>query len=403
MKTLLLSEIFPPKIGGTSRWYWEVYRRRPAESTIVVAGDDPGALAFDRGHRLPVVRAPLTLRQWGLLSPSELLGYRGAIRAVGVVLKSEPIGEIHCGRCLPEGWIALRLRRRHRVPYLCYAHGEELNLEGDRAGGVMASRQLRWMTGAVLRNASKVVANSANTAAILRQQWDVPDRKIRVLHPGVDAERFTPTPRDPLVREGLGWGGRPVVLTVGRLTKRKGHDRLIEALPLIRKAIPDVLYAIVGDGEERPSLSALVERLGLGGHVQFLGPLDDDRMIACYQQADLFALPNRRVGTDVEGFGMVLLEAQACGRPVLTGDSGGTAETLSDPETGRVVDCDDVRTLSSAIIDLLGDRDLLERMGTAARRWAADRFDWPALSRQAEAIFAEGRTVSAPLSEAIAR
>ena len=142
------------------------------------------------------------------------------------------------------------------------------------------------------------------------------------------------------MRARLGWGERRVVLTVGRLQKRKGHDMMIRALPAIRRAVPDVLYAIVGDGEERAALEQLAEQEGVRQSVQFLGEVDDETLVRCYQQCDLFALPNRQVGGDIEGFGMVLLEAQACGRPVLAGASGGTAETMRVPETGRVVPCD---------------------------------------------------------------
>jgi phosphatidylinositol alpha-1,6-mannosyltransferase len=148
-----------------------------------------------------------------------------------------------------------------------------------------------------------------------------------------------------------------------------------------------VLYAIVGHGEERPSLERLVAREGLGNHVQFLGELDDYTLIACYQQCDLFVLPNRQVGRDIEGFGIVLLEAQACGKPVVAGASGGTAETMRIPETGRVVACDDPRELAALVSELLADRDRLRGMGEAARRHVVDRFDYAQLSEQARHIF----------------
>jgi phosphatidylinositol alpha-1,6-mannosyltransferase len=163
---------------------------------------------------------------------------------------------------------------------------------------------------------------------------------------------------------------------------------MILALGTIREAFPDVLYAIVGHGEERDSLESLVARSGAGDHVQFLGEVDDDTLIACYQQCDLFVLPNRQVGRDIEGFGIVLLEAQACGKPVVAGASGGTAETMRIPETGRVVPCDDPRKLAGLVSELLADRDRLCCMGEAARRHAVDRFDYARLSEQAQHIFA---------------
>ena len=178
-----------------------------------------------------------------------------------------------------------------------------------------------------------------------------------------------------------------MILTVGRLQKRKGHDMMIRALPAILRTVPNTLYAIVGDGEERPALEELVAQLGLRNVVQFLGELPDADTRVCYQQCDLFALPNRQVGDDFEGFGMVLLEAQACGKPVVAGDSGGTAETMRVPETGLVVPSDGPEPLAKLLTGLLADRERLARMGAAGRRWAVDHFDWAALSRRAAGLW----------------
>src|SRR5438067_96216 len=131
------------------------------------------------------------------------------------------------------------------------------------------------------------------------------------------------------------------------------------------RAVPDVLCAIVGDGDERQVLRDLAAAEGQGDRVQFLGELDDEATIGCYQQCDLFLLPNRQVGQDIEGFGMVLLEAQACGKPVIAGASGGTAETMSIPETGTVIDCTTPDRLAEVVTDWLRDPARRERMGRA--------------------------------------
>src|SRR5262249_6378383 len=153
----------------------------------------------------------------------------------------------HCGRCLPEGWMALVVSQLTGVPYALYVHGEEMNTAST-------SRELTWMARRVLARAQFIIANSRNTPGILCNEWNLPVERIRVLHPGVDTKRFVPAPRDPAARARLGWGTRPVILTVGRLQKRKGHDQLIAALPAVRERFPDVLYAIAGEGEERPHL-----------------------------------------------------------------------------------------------------------------------------------------------------
>jgi phosphatidylinositol alpha-1,6-mannosyltransferase len=393
---LLVSRVFPPAVGGSGRWFWEIYRRLPREGLLVAAGEDLRQAAFDATHDLPVVRVPLNPESWGLFNLRGLVGYVRGVRRLLALARSHRIDVVHCGCCLPEGLMALALRLRGGWPYVCYVHGEERCFTA-------ASRELGWLSGRVLRGAQFVVANSHNTGRILREQWGLSADRIRVLHPGVDVERFTPAARDRAVRAGLGWGDRPVVLTVGRLQKRKGQDQMIRALGAIRRAVPDVLYAILGDGEERPALEDLVARLDLGAHVQFLGERDDATLVSCYQQCDLFVLANRQVGRDIEGFGMVLLEAQACGKPVVAGASGGTAETMQVPETGLIVPCDGPDRLAAAVSELLPDRDRLARMGAAARRRVVAHFHWDALSREAGRLFHGGATdpLPDPLAEVV--
>lgn len=390
MPTLLISEVFPPRIGGSGRWLWNVYQSLPREEYVLAAGEDPRQAEFDRTHDRRVVRMPLSFRDFSLSSPVSLRVYWRALRALRRIVREERVEQVHAGRCLPEGWLALLLRCTDRLPYLCYAHGEEVNLvPRGGVGGLMSSRQFRWMTWAVLQGATRVIANSRNTARFLEEQWLLPSGRIRVLHPGVDVGRFAPAARDGRVQARLGWEARRVVLTVARMNERKGLDRMLLALPTVRRAVPDVLYAIVGDGEERARLEDLALREGVSGLVQFLGELDEDDLVRCYQQCDLFVLPNRQVGRDLEGFGIVLLEAQACGKPVLAGDSGGTAETMRIPETGRLVRSDDPAELARSVVELLTDESLRARMGSAARRWTVERFDRAQLGASAQRLFRE--------------
>jgi phosphatidylinositol alpha-1,6-mannosyltransferase len=375
---LLISEIFPPKTGGSGRWFWELYRRLPRDSYVIAAGEHPRQQAFDRMHDLRVVRLPLTMRAWGLRSLTGLKGYALAIRKLLPLVRREGISEVYCGRCVPEGIMALALKYWAGLPYACYVHGEE---------GAPISREYYWLVRRVFRGAEFLIANTRNTLKVMQEDWGVAANRVRLLHPGVDTTRFEPAQRDPSFRDALGWGERPVVLTVSRLQLRKGHDQMILALGAIRRTVPDVLYAIAGDGEERPRLEELVAREGLGDHVQFLGEVDEDRLVQCYQQCDLFVLPNRQVGKDIEGFGLVLLEAQACGKPVVAGASGGTAETMDIPNTGLVVPCETPDELARVVAELLSDGGRMARMGRAARDWVVARFDWEPLARQAEQIF----------------
>lgn len=379
-RVLLLSDIFPPKTGGSGRWFWEIYSRLPREAVCIAAGEDARAAEFDRTHDLKVIRLPIEMRTRGIRSFSNFGRYLKTAWNVRKIVKREGITAIHCGRNLPEGFIAYLVRKLCGTPYLCYAHGEDI-------GVTSTSRELSWMTRRVFQAASLVIANSNNTKGMLFKDWGIPESKVRLLYPGVDTRRFVPAPRDQAVRRTLGWEDRVVLLTVGRLQKRKGHDTLIRALKEVIAEQPTVLYAILGEGEERGPLKDLTEKEGVADHVQFLGEVSDEQLLQCYQQCDLFVLPNRTVGRDIEGFGMVLLEAQACGKPVVAGESGGTAETMKIPETGRVVACETPKPLAALLIEMLARPEKLTEMGQAGRAWVCDRFDWDSLRWEAEGVF----------------
>lgn len=381
-RVLLISEVFPPQTGGSGRWFWEIYRRLPREQIAIAAGEHPQQAEFDSRHDVAVDRIPLCIGDWGLCSRVGRQGYYRALTAVARVIKERGSSELHCGRALPEGLIALFLKARYGIPYLCYAHGEELAF-------AESSRELRWLTRRALKGARALIANSMNTRHLLISRWGACNSKVKVLHPGTDTKRFVPSGRDEHVRQSLGWQRRTVVLTAGRLQRRKGQDMMIRALPAILPRVPDLLYSIVGDGEDRHYLRRLADELGVADHVEFRGEPNDEGLVRCYQQCDLFALPNRAVGCDIEGFGIVLVEAQACGKPVLAGDSGGTQETMRVGETGLIIDCTRPEPLASAVIELLGDPLRRRSMGFAGRLWAERQFDWGALSNQAQSLFAE--------------
>ncbi|HEV3021298.1 MAG TPA: glycosyltransferase family 4 protein, partial [Pirellulales bacterium] len=224
MRTLLLSENFPPKVGGTARLYWEIYSRLPRDELVVAAGANALDQEFDRTHDLNVWRVPLGLTQYGLRSRAGLRGYLRAWRALQKVLCQSPVGIVHAGRVLPEAWLAWLLRWRLGLPYLCYVHGEDVNCYAE-------SRELRWMARRALAAANTVITSSRNARQLLLDQWGLPEAKVRLLYPGVDTREFVPAESDEAPRSALGWQGRSVVLTVGRLQERKGQDMMIRALP----------------------------------------------------------------------------------------------------------------------------------------------------------------------------
>lgn len=381
MKNLIISEIFPPMFGGSGRWFWDIYSRLDSGSTIFAVGATPHSHEFDQNHTNRCYRFSFDLPNWGVFSIAGFKAHLALFLKLRSLVKKEHITVIHCGRGLPEGLLGWFASKLFGIPYLCYVHGEELPT-------YHSSREYKLLSQMVYKNARLLIVNSQNTRQSVIHYTGITDT-IRVMHPGVDSKYFVPVALDPSAREQLGWCGKRVILTVGRMQKRKGHDHVILSLNRIRQQIPDILYAIVGDGEEREYLENLVDAEGVREQVQFLGKIDDAQMLTCYQQCDLFILANREVDGDFEGFGMVLVEAQSCGKPVIAGDSGGTAETMIPNETGLVIDATRPDNIADAVVGLLNDPDKLDRMGNKAVSWVRDNLDWEALVIQAKGIFSE--------------
>jgi phosphatidyl-myo-inositol dimannoside synthase len=218
-----------------------------------------------------------------------------------------------------------------------------------------------------------------------------PDAALEPLPSGIDTDRFRP---DPGAREDIrrryGLGERPVVGCVSRLVRRKGQDVLVAALPRIRSVIPGAALLVAGDGPDRDRLRRLARTHGVADHVVFTGRMAPDEVAAHHAAVDVSALPCRTLGggLDVEGLGIVLLEAQASGVPVVAGRSGGAPETVRPGETGRLVDGRDVAEVADALADLLIDPDTAHAMGEAGRRWMREDWTWAARAARLRALAA---------------
>lgn len=382
MSILLLSEIFPPSHGGSGRWFYELYRRLIPGTVTIVTNDNnrPEDKDIDKQFPQQIHRIAMTSRSWGVLSPVGLGFYA---RTILKILKRKPknLTQIHCGRVIPEGFTGLLLARLLHKPLLCFVHGEDIEI-------ARTSRELAWIVRRVLRGATKLICNSQNTKSLLIEHWGVPAHKIEVINPGVDEERFRPAPPDPDFRAKYGWTDKFVCLTVGRLQRRKGHDRMIEAITLLRPEIPNLRYVIVGQGDNRENLRRQVETSNLADHVQFLDEIDDRDLIRCYQQCDIFILPNRADGNDIEGFGMVLVEAQAVGKPVIAGNSGGTAETMDIGTTGLIVECTEAEKIAEAVL-FMREGIIMKSpfQPEACRQYVLENFTWREHVRKALAVF----------------
>lgn len=255
------------------------------------------------------------------------------------------------------------------VPYVILSHGSDLTYSvSTRVDKIVAS----WL----FSHAALMLANSRYTVDRIRGAgYKGP---TGVLHPGVDAGRFHPGVDTTRVGQKYGLHGHRVLLTVGRLVPRKNVEGVLRALPKVIEQVPDLLYLVVGEGEDKKRRETLSEKLGLCPYVRFLGYVDNDSMPSLYCASDLFVMPSfeREGGSDYEGFGIVFSEANACGKPVIGGRSGGTPDAVIDGETGLLVDPHNVDEIAAAIIRLLADRDLARRLGENGRRRMEQELSW---------------------------
>lgn len=347
MPSLLVTNDFPPKLGGIQTYLHELWRRLPPDETTVLTTAFPGAREWDARQAFRVER-----RRERVLVPTARLA-----RDVDALAREVRADVVFVDPMLPAGWIGPRLRA---APYVVVAHGAEIT----GYGRVPLTRPFARR---VLRGARAVVAAGGYPAREAVRAAGRPLAGI-VVPPGVDPGRFRPAAPGERAATRRRWGldpGAPLVLGVSRLVPRKGFDVVIDAVA----PLAGVQLAIAGDGRDRARLERRAR-----GRVRFLGRVPDDDLPALYAAADVFAMccRDRWGGLEAEGFGIVFLEAAACGVPAVAGRSGGSHEAVEDGVTGRVVPPRDVDAVRAAVAGLVEDADLRARMGAAARRRAVE-------------------------------
>ena len=234
--------------------------------------------------------------------------------------------------------------------------------------------------------ADTAIANSEFTKSHLLELGIAPE-KIRLIYPGVDVARFHPMADAREIAASLGI--RPeqkFVLSVGRLSRRKGFDKTIEAVAALRRTGLDVEYVIIGIGEDEGYLNELAQSAGIEQVVHLIGHVPADDLPKWYNACDVFAMPNREIDGDTEGFGMVFIEAAACCKPSVAGDAGGTGDAVVDGVTGLRVDGNDVGAVTAALGRILGDADVAAAMGTKGFERVAAEFDWNVVAEKTMAL-----------------
>ena len=359
VRILVVTNDFPPKIGGANEYVARIVEPFPRGGIVVFASAWPGAAAFDRQFPHEVHRWPSRL-----MIPTPLV----AARVFALVRRERP-DLVLFGAAIPLASMGPLIRRRLRVPFATFTYGLEIAAARLPAGRAL----LRWIG----RHAAFMTAVSPWTASALGRAAGSA-APVHLLPPGVDIERFHPGVSAQMVRERHGLEPGPVIACVSRLVPRKGQDQVIRSLPRIRADFPHVRFLVVGSGRDRRRLGALAHRLGVSAHVVFAGAVPHEDLPAYFRAGDVFAMPcqSRFCGLDIEGFGIVYLQAAAVGRPVVGGMSGGAPDAVQHNRTGLVVDGRDVAAVAGAISSLLADPARAARLGAAGAERVRREMTW---------------------------
>lgn len=358
---LLVSNMMPPLIGGTPMVYDRMARHAAPHVHVLSAWRDPDLARPIPGWRSSDAAKPYPIRRIACLRPPRIEAIRRRIGLFDLFLIDLPVmlyvlvavivealrtgaRTIVIGELQGLGWLAILLTLLTPWRIVMYTHGEEVVQT--------AYNRLARLRGPALRASDVVITVSSFTRDRLIDDFGVAAGRIRLVTPGVDLDRFTP-----------GTTEEPFILSVGRLIERKGFDRLIDAFAEVAPDFPTCRLVVAGDGPQADALRAQAKSLGIDGRVDFRGGISDAELTNLYRSCTLFAMPNRTLADgDTEGFGLIFLEANACGKAVIGGRAGGAVDAIVDGETGLLVNGDDSRSIADALRRLLGDPDYRNRL-----------------------------------------
>jgi phosphatidyl-myo-inositol dimannoside synthase len=397
---LLLTHDFPPMGGGIARWMGELAKRQPAGSLVVSTGQYPGSEEADRALPNPVDRLPVPSSRLRTLQGTWTWSRR--VESLSRRLSPE---FVWCGNLKPAGYPARWTRMRTGIPYGIFLHGGDLLiLRQQIRRSVVKRRTARALVG----SSAVLVANSAWTTKLARAvlqelALDVEDHPVETVPLGTDPLLFRSGLDTAAVSRTYGLDRRRWLITVARLTRHKGIDTALHLLQKLAPAYPDLAYLVVGSGDYQQNLERLAGSLGMADRVRFLARVPDADLPALYNLAEVYLGLSREMEDRVEGFGISLLEASACGIPVVAGRSGGVSEAVRDGITGLLVNPESLEEAGSAVRRLLDDPSLASRLGMAGRQGVESYYNWDRVASDVARIGGEAGRVLRPRSLPAAR
>lgn len=365
MRILFITDKFVPERGGSQIIFGNAYAHLPEHEVTVLTREWPGDRESDAAYPHRVIRVPYS-NVPRLRSP---ILWHTLARASRSLCARERYDQIHCGQTVETAPAATALARKLGIPCIVHTFAEDVTTFLKHPFYGPRLRQ-------GVRDATLVTSISRYTVDHLRD-LGVPAERIELLYPGVTPENFLPTGREAAIRERFDLLGKRVLLTVSRLIPRKGQDVVLQALPRVLASVPNAVYLIVGGGPEEARLRSLAQELGVEAHVRWAGSIPNSETVDYYHASDLFVMPNRRMPNgDIEGFGLVFLEANACGKPVIGGRSGGTVDAIDHGESGYLVEPTSVDEVANRLIELLRDPERARSLGEAGRQRVLRAFTW---------------------------
>ena len=359
-------------MGGLATCTYELSKALSLSENVSVkllAASAPGDTKFDETAFCPTQRLPLSRR-------SELAALQMVKPLRSEIQEWKPDAVLNF-LWLPEGVSTYFSTRGTSVPYFIIAHGVEV-MESSSTVRKRLRQILSPLKRRVFKNAGKIFTVSHYTQRLVVENCGISRDLIQVIFNAVDSEKFIPGPKPAKIIQRHGLEGKKVFLTITRLVDYKGVDFALRALKKILPEFPDAVYLICGEGEDRSRLESLSTELGLSKNVVFTGKLAPDELIDYYNASDAFILLSRDdlITPNVEGFGIVFLEAAACGKPSIAGNSGGIPDAVIDGETGWLVDPCDVERIAGAMRNCLADPQMTERLGNQAMRRVREKLTW---------------------------
>jgi phosphatidylinositol alpha-1,6-mannosyltransferase len=377
MKILTTCYDYRPHLGGVATFSHELTRalaREPGVEVLNIAPRASGDAEFDASSGVPTLRIQAPPR-----ATRAVLPFSRALCSESLRFKPDVILNT---LWMPGGAASLLSAPIHRIPYYLVAHGMEL-LESSQTFRKRLRAGMSPLKEQVFQRSGGVFANSAFTRELVVSETGTEPGRVRVIHCGVDPEEFHPERESGVARE-LGLEGRRILLTVSRLYDYKGIDRAISAMREVARRHPDVAYVVCGEGPDRKRLESLIRHYRVQKNVVIAGKIPQERLRDYYNAAEAFVLLTRSdwSAPNVEGFGIVFLEAASCAKPVVAGDSGGIPDAVAGGETGWLVDPTDDAAISRAMIECLDHPEEARRRGEAGRRRVLGAFTWSHVARR---------------------